>query len=80
MNRICFRLSRTSGTSSLTPVRVENSCCTPSILTAVTAAPGSDDRSTRRSAFPSVTPKPRSRGSIENFVEDFSSTSTFLGI
>jgi hypothetical protein len=65
-------------------VRVENSCCTPSILTAVTAAPGRDERSTRRSAFPSVTPKPRSRGSIENlpyrFVEDFSSSSTFLGI
>ena len=30
---------------------------------AVTAAPCSEDRSTRRSALPSVTPKPRSRGS-----------------
>src|SRR5689334_2746796 len=75
---------RISGTSSFKPGSVENSCWTPSILTAVTAAPGRDERSTRRSAFPSVTPKPRSRGSIVNFpyrfVAVFSSASTFFGI
>src|SRR6267378_796907 len=84
LNRICFRLSRISGTSSLIPVIVVNSCWTPSILTAVTAAPGSDDRSPLRRAFPSVTPNPRSRGSMLNlpyrFVATLSSTSTFFGI
>ena len=34
--------------SSTTPGIGENSCSTPSILTAVTAAPSIDDRSTRR--------------------------------
>jgi hypothetical protein len=50
-------------TSSITPGMVENSCSTPSILTAVIPAPWSDESSTRRSALPSVTPKPRSSGS-----------------
>src|SRR3972149_5122768 len=82
--RICFRLSRISGTSAFTPVVVVNSCCTPSILAAVTAAPGRDERSPRRRAVPSVTPNPRSRGWIlnlpERLVETFSSISTFFGI
>src|SRR5882672_623783 len=84
LKRIPLRLSRISGTSSLIPVMVVNSCWTPSILTAVTAAPGSEERSARRSAFPSVTPNPRSSGSMLNlpywFVETLSSTSTFFGI
>src|SRR5215510_15838012 len=50
-------------TSSRTPGIDENSCSTPSICTVVMAAPCRDDNSTRRSAFPSVIPKPRSRGS-----------------
>ena len=84
LNLICFRLSNISGTSSLIPVIVENSCWTPSILTAVTDAPGNEERSPRLSAFPSVTPKPRSSGSMLNLpyrlVETLSSTSTFFGI
>ena len=55
-----------SVTSSITPGSVENSCSTPSMRTAVIAAPCSDESSTRRSALPSVTPKPRSSGSITN--------------
>ena len=51
---ISFRLSTMSVTSSLTPAIVENSWATPSIRTLVTAAPASDDRSTRRSEFPNV--------------------------
>ncbi len=49
-----FRLSRMSVTSSRTPGSVVNSCATPSIFTEVTAAPSSDDRSTRRSELPNV--------------------------
>ncbi len=52
-----------SVTSSRTPGIDENSCTTPSICTDVIAAPCSDDNSTRRSALPSVKPKPRSSGS-----------------
>ncbi len=43
-----------SVTSSFTPGTVENSCRTPSILMLVTAAPGMDDRSVRRSELPMV--------------------------
>ena len=43
-----------SVTSSLTPRIVENSCATPSIRTLVTAAPASDESSTRRSELPNV--------------------------
>ena len=50
-------------TSSRTPGIDENSCSTPSMCTVVIAAPCSDDSSTRRSALPSVMPKPRSSGS-----------------
>ncbi len=38
--------------SSTTPLIGENSCRTPSIFTAVTAAPSIDDSSTRRRALP----------------------------
>ena len=40
------------------------SCSTPSISTSVIALPGIEDSSTRRSALPSVWPKPRSNGSM----------------
>ena len=50
-------------TSSRTPGIEENSCSTPSICTVVMAEPCSEDSSTRRSALPSVMPKPRSSGS-----------------
>src|SRR3954463_5765164 len=52
-----------SVTSSRTPGIEENSCSTPSICTEVIAAPCSDDKRMRRSALPSVSPKPRSSGS-----------------
>src|SRR6476469_10075407 len=55
-----------SVTSSRTPVRLENSCSTPSILIDVIAAPWSELSSTRRSELPSVMPKPRSSGSATN--------------
>ena len=59
----CLMFRTMSTTSSRTPSMEENSCTTPSICTAVTAAPCSEDRSTRRSELPSVTPNPRSSGS-----------------
>ena len=43
-----------SVTSSRTPGRVVNSCATPSIFTEVTAAPSSEESSTRRSELPNV--------------------------
>src|SRR5215207_2962830 len=63
---ISLRLRTMSVTSSLTPLIVENSWATPSMRTLVTAAPASDDSSTRRSELPKVYPKPRSSGSIVN--------------
>ncbi len=62
-SRICLTLSTSSVVSSLTPGIAENSWKTLSILIDVTAAPGSDERSTRRSALPTVTPNPGSSGS-----------------
>src|SRR5450432_3730763 len=56
-------LSTMSVTSSRTPAIEENSCSTPSMCTDCTAAPCSDDNRMRRSALPSVWPKPRSSGS-----------------
>ena len=41
-------------TSSFTPAIVENSCATPSMRTLVTAAPASEESSTRRSELPKV--------------------------
>ena len=55
-----------SVTSSFTPGMVENSCSTPSILTALTATPGRLESSTLRRELPRVVPKPRSRGSTTN--------------
>ncbi len=49
-----FRLRMMSVTSSRTPGSVVNSCETPSILTAVTAAPSSEESRTRRSELPNV--------------------------
>src|SRR5262245_8616646 len=60
---ISLMLSTMSVTSSRTPAIEENSCNTPSICTDCTAAPCSEDSRIRRSALPSVTPKPRSSGS-----------------
>ena len=54
LTAIALMLRTMSVTSSRTPGIEENSCSTPSIWTAVTAAPWSDDSSTRRSALPSV--------------------------
>ena len=48
--------------SSTTPGIEENSCNTPSIFTAVIAAPSIELNSARRSAFPTVVPQPRSNG------------------
>ena len=62
-NAIIFTLSTMSVTSSRTPWMDENSCSTPSMEMAVTAAPCNEDSSTRRSELPSVRPKPRSSGS-----------------
>jgi hypothetical protein len=49
-----FRLRMMSVTSSRTPGNVVNSWETPSIFTAVTAAPSSEDSSTRRRELPKV--------------------------
>jgi hypothetical protein len=51
---IPLRFRTMSVTSSLTPRIVENSCATPSMRTLVTAAPASDESSTRRSELPKV--------------------------
>src|SRR6478735_11866531 len=56
-------LSTMSVTSSRTPAIEENSCSTPSMCTDCTAAPWSEESRIRRSALPSVWPKPRSSGS-----------------
>src|SRR5882757_2374885 len=59
-----FRFNRMSTTSSCTPSMLVYSWSTPSISTSVMALPGMDDSRTRRSALPSVWPKPRSNGSM----------------
>src|SRR5262245_34797638 len=66
-------LSRMSVTSSRTPGIEENSCSTPSMCTDCTLAPCSDERRMRRSALPSVRPKPRSSGSATTTAERFGS-------
>ena len=60
-----------SVTSSFTPGTVENSCRTPSIRMLVTAAPGMDDSSVRRSELPIVYPNPGSSGSMTNLDREF---------
>ena len=61
---LTFRMM--SVTSSMTPVTEVNSWSAPVILTLVMAAPSRLLRSTRRSEFPTVIPKPRSNGSMRN--------------
>src|ERR1700716_640023 len=61
----CFRLRIISVASSTTPGIDENSCRTPSIFTAVMAAPSIELSSARRRAFPTVVPQPRSNGCAE---------------
>ena len=61
------RFRMMSVTSSTTPGMDENSWSTPSIWTAVTAAPSIDDSRARRSALPMVVANPRSNGCAENF-------------
>src|ERR1700744_2535862 len=58
-----FTFSTMSVTSSRAPAIGETSGSTPSMCTDCTAAPCSDDSRIRRSALPSVWPKPRSSGS-----------------
>ena len=48
--------------SSTTPAIDWNSCSTPSMRIAVTAAPSIELSSVRRRALPMVVPKPRSNG------------------
>src|ERR1700733_1738552 len=60
---ISLMFSTMSVTSSRTPAIEENSCSTPSMCTDCTAAPCSEESRMRRSALPSVWPKPRSSGS-----------------
>src|SRR5580704_6102922 len=66
-------LSTMSVTSSRTPAIEENSCSTPSMCTDCTAAPCSEDSRMRRSALPSVWPKPRSSGSATRVAKRFAS-------
>ena len=61
-----LRMNMMSVVSSTTPGIEENSCRTPSILTAVIAAPSIEDRRIRRSPFPMVVPNPRSIGWAQN--------------
>ena len=80
----CLMFSTMSVTSSRTPGMLLNSCSTPSICTAVTAAPCSDDSRMRRIALPSVMPKPRSSGSATTVATATGSapgsTSSFSGL
>src|SRR6267154_5269509 len=62
LNGTCFMLRMISVASSTTPGIDWNSCSTPSIFTAVTAAPSIELSNTRRSALPMVVPNPRSNG------------------
>ncbi len=63
----CFRFRMMSVASSTTPGIGENSCNTPSIFTAVIAAPSIELSKARRSELPTVVPQPRSNGCAENF-------------
>src|ERR1700678_389069 len=63
----CLRFRMMSVASSTTPGIGENSCNTPSIFTAVMAAPSIELKSARRREFPTVVPHPRSKGCAENF-------------
>src|SRR6516164_7188032 len=71
-----LRFKMMSVTSSVIPATVENSCRTPSILMLVTAAPGIDDSSVRRSELPMVYPNPGSSGSMTNLDRNSSTDSS----
>src|SRR6185312_1619709 len=58
----CLRFRMMSVASSTTPGMGLNSCATPSIRTAVIAAPSIELSSTRRKPVPMVDPNPRSKG------------------
>ncbi len=81
---IVLMLRTMSVTSSRTPGIDENSCSTPSMCTEVTAAPWSEERSTRRRELPRVVPKPRSSGSATTVAIRFGScpgvTSSLFGL
>src|SRR5262252_6015144 len=62
-----------SVTSSRTPAMEENSWRTPSMCTDCTLAPCREDSRIRRSALPSVNPKPRSSGSATTVAEHLGS-------
>lgn len=61
-----LRFKMMSITSSFTPGIVVNSCSASSKRTCVMAAPGTDEMSTRRSAFPIEWPNPGSSGPMAN--------------
>ena len=65
MRLLTFRMM--SVTSSITPVRLENSCSAPTRRMWVTAAPSRLLSRIRRRLLPTVVPNPRSNGSAENF-------------
>src|SRR3954470_191113 len=73
LTAMSLMLRTMSVTSSRTPGIEENSCSTPSMCTDCTAAPCNEERSTRRSALPKVTPKPRSSGSATTVATRFAS-------
>ena len=66
LNGTCFRLRMISVASSTTPGIGLNSCATPSMRTAVIAAPSIELSSTRRRPVPMVEPNPRSKGCAVN--------------
>ena len=74
--RIPFTFNKNSVTSSFTLGIAVYSCKTPSILTHVTAVPGTELNRTLRNGFARVTPKPGGKGSIINFPYKFSFIST----
>ena len=69
--------------SSTTPGMDWNSCSTPSMRMAVTAAPSMELSRVRRRALPMVVPKPRSKGWALNLpnvsVSDSASTARRFG-
>ena len=66
LNGTCFRLRMMSVASSTTPGMGLNSWATPSMRTAVMAAPSIELSSTRRRPVPMVDPNPRSKGCAVN--------------
>ena len=69
LNRTCLRFRIISVTSSTIPLIVENSCSTPSTRNDVIANPSREDNNTLLKAFPTVKPKPYSKGLNSNLPE-----------